>query len=151
VSPSESPSTSPSIPIPYGYFSYLAFWIGGAGAPRIPGTGTLIFPEFDLEGTGTFVAWFVATEATLLFPQFTLIGEGTFAQPAPIPNCADCITRSLLVTTYGWGTTEISTQFTFFPCGEVEQPVITPFAPLKQLPSNIRPLKKKNKKKPGDA
>jgi len=101
--------------------------------PRRPGEGVLILPDFDLEGAGTFVPWFRPTYAELIFAEFTLVGTGTFFLiPGPEP-CVPCLDRSLLVSLYGWGVTDISTSFDYYPCSEE---IVSP---------NIRPLKKKKK------
>jgi len=105
----------------------LAFWMGGATAPVAGGTGVLIFPEFEIDGTGTFVAWFRPSYAVLVFPKFRLRGTGVFFIPLPEePPCIPCINRQILITLYGWGVIDVSTQFSFDPCGlgEDEPPLL---------------------------
>lgn len=156
ASPSESPSVSPSPPVNLGYFSFLAFWAGGAASPREGGSGNLLFPEFDLDGSGTFVPWYRPSSADLVLPQFFLSGQGTYSRfPSPEP-CIPCLNRSLLVSLYGWGSIDISTQFDFTPCAEElpESPAIdTTSVDINQIESEkmkkprVKELKHKNKPK----
>lgn len=105
----------------------LAFWMGGASAPGQAGAGILIFSKFEIDGTGTFLAWFRPSSAILEFPKFRLRGVGEFFIPiAEESPCIPCINRQILVITYGWGVLDLSTQFSFDPCGlgEDEPPLI---------------------------
>ena len=90
----------------------FAFWMGGAG--QVSNDGSLVFSEFELEGLGTFFE----------------------VSPGPEP-CVPCIDRRILVTMYGWGLADLSTQFTFYPCGEEKLPGAT-----STIGGAIRPLKK---------
>jgi hypothetical protein len=66
-----------------GSLVFSNFTLNGSGLFEGPGIGVLTFSNFELNGTGIFIPFYRPSKDNFELPKFSLVGEGSFVFPEP--------------------------------------------------------------------